>query len=729
MPSNIDYLSIIDSLLNSKLMVLHDLYNSDTVLITNFKEIQKFLSNLNISILEENLSNIALTSKEFIVLTAYMFENAKKQYFNDPRSQENRLEDIYEILRGTKTTLLFSFCPSGIDYATELKRNIEKEISEMDVRVTKGMGLKGMGQNSSSQADVYYDSDKKKILLSTLNMLNDVIMSNGCSYKVSIMVAQDQESAKVVQYLRSKLLILEESKMKVDNIQDLSAKADKINSIPFSYQRCSDMLFFSDKIKRLPKISAALFSNNGDILVGNYVYEGIKTTETPLLIRKETLNLGAIVSGLPGSGKTASAKNILSQVAKDKRSKIIVVSPNDEWNQFGYHNKLKVVKVYDSQTPINFFKCGEGINAEKFYEDLSMLIASASNAGPYRNSIEKVLLSAFNKSYKDGKDPDPSAVYSNIELAVIEQHAKVTNTSVKYTKHGENIKAALQNLRLIISRPEFAYNNGIDFSFIIENGAVFDLSKVSNNMKPFFYALILNQVYGFAETFDIYGDDELRMLICLEEAQVVFSDDVNSAANQDLENRIQNFRKKGTGLFLLTHNATDISPRIRRLLQFKMYFRQSSDVAKYASGDLIFDSEDEKGVTSKLKTLGQRICAVNYISVNLGRKAPENSIFIEIPEVKEEMALPEAAGTGKNPRLVSTNLAILDKENKKLRGIKIYLMYLDEKISEGITDENGMVSFHDMLVNKEYGLITHGDKKKDARRFKISGGRDQEIVI
>ncbi|EQD45973.1 hypothetical protein B2A_09061, partial [mine drainage metagenome] len=201
-----------------------------------------------------------------------------------------------------------------------------------------------------------------------------------------------------------------------------------------------------------------------------------------------------------------------------------------------------------------------------------------SNAGPYRNSIEKVLLSAFNKSYKDTKDPDPNTVYSNIELAVIEQHAKVTNTSIKYTKHGENIKAALQNLRLIISRPEFAYNNGIDFRSIIERGAVFDLSNVSNNMKPFFYALILNQIYGFAESFDIYGDSKLRMLICLEEAQVVFSNDAESAANQDLENRVQNFRKKGIGLFLITHNATDISPRIRRLLQFKMYFRQSADV-------------------------------------------------------------------------------------------------------------------------------------------------------
>jgi hypothetical protein len=157
-----------------------------------------------------------------------------------------------------------------------------------------------------------------------------------------------------------------------------------------------------------------------------------------------------------------------------------------------------------------------------------MLIASASNAGPYKNSLEKALLAAFHKVYKLVKDPDPQEVYEAIEEAIIEQHGKRTNVGVKYTKHGENTMAALENLRLMLSRPEFAQRNGIDFSKLVKSGVVFDLSEVSNNMKTFFYALILNQVYNIADTFAEDGDDKLRLLIVLEEAQLAFGDELSA---------------------------------------------------------------------------------------------------------------------------------------------------------------------------------------------------------
>ncbi len=727
-PSGTECSSIIDSALNSKFIALHDFSNSRTFLISESDQIKKALSNLGISTHEEEPSALQPASKRFVALIVYLFETQTKQYYRDQRSNESCLEGIYQALNGTESSLFIAFSPSDLKHATGIKAGIEKDISDMDVRVTRSIAIKGISQNSSSQADVYYGSDRKRALLSMLNMVNDIIMSNGCSYKISVIIEDAAGAEKTVQYIKSKLLVLDELSITADGIEELYKAVDRINGIPFSNERCAKLLFFSDKVKKPPKINTAFSSSKGDIIVGNYVHNGIRATETPLFINKETLNLGAIVSGLPGSGKTASAKSIIGQLTDNKDTKIIIISPNDEWNNFGYSNGLEVIKIYDSNTQINFFRCNDKINVERFYEDLSMLVASASNAGPYRNSIEKVLLSAFNKSYKNGKDPDPNVVYSNIELAVIEQHAKVTNVSVKYTKHGENIKAALQNLRLIISRPEFAYNNGIDFSFIIDKGAVFDLSKVSNNMKPFFYALILNQVYGFAESFDIYGDDKLRMLICLEEAQVVFNNDISSAANQDLENRIQNFRKKGVGLFLLTHNATDISPRIRRLLQFKMYFRQSSDVAKYAANDLIFTGDSEDDAIDKLKVLGQRNCAVNYISIEGGRKIPESSIFVEIPDVEEPDIMPEEVHVPRSNKLSETTFTMRNKDGV-ISGANVQLMYLGEKISEGTTDMEGRISFNDMLIGKEYRLVLLGEKKKDSKRFHVWGGKAEELVI
>ena len=84
-------------------------------------------------------------------------------------------------------------------------------------------------------------------------------------------------------------------------------------------------------------------------------------------------------------------------------------------------------------------------------------MAAASSAGPYTRSLEKVLLAAFQKVYKNTQTPDPVSVYEAIKTAVIDQHAKRTNTSTEYTKHGENVRAALQNIRLMLMRPEFAY--------------------------------------------------------------------------------------------------------------------------------------------------------------------------------------------------------------------------------------------------------------------------------
>ena len=727
-PSNADNLLLLNAFLNSKFMVLHDISAGHTSIITDSPNISKTMHNFGISMDESDYGWAEGSVKRFKVFATYLFEDNTLQYKKVDSAKESKFSDLYFILNGTGAKIITAFCPSEIISTNRIKKEIEKDISEMEVRATRNARPILENRDYSAQVELYHDSDKKRVLGSALNMLND-IMSNGISYKFYVLIEMSAGADEAEKYIKSKILILEESEITAKSMPELYASIEKVNCIPFSTERCSRLISFSDRTRKLPAIKTSFNASEEGITVGSYLQNGIKSTDERLCIMKESLNLGAMISGLPGSGKTLSAKNIISQVAKEGDTKIVIISPNDEWNSFGYSNGLEVIRIYNSQKPINFFRFDSTINAERFYEDLSMLIASASNAGPYRNSIEKVLLSAFNKSYKDTKDPDPNTVYANIELAVIEQHAKVTNTSVKYTKHGENIKAALQNLRLIISRPEFAYNNGIDFRSIIERGAVFDLSNVSNNMKPFFYALILNQIYGFAESFDIYGDNKLRMLICLEEAQVVFSNDIESAANQDLENRVQNFRKKGIGLFLITHNATDISPRIRRLLQFKMYFRQSADVAKYASNDLVFNEVEDTEIVKKMKVLGQRVCAVSYIGMDGKRKVPETSVFVEVPEVKEEEFHQESEMSKGSSRLSDTRFIIKNKEGAALEGVKMQLLYLGERIAECTSDKDGSAVFTGMLVDKRYELAVLGEKKKDTKRFSVYGGKNQELTI
>ena len=221
-----------------------------------------------------------------------------------------------------------------------------------------------------------------------------------------------------------------------------------------------------------------------------------------------------------GTGKTLCTMNIISQIKK--KSKVVIISPTEEWSCFGDQNNMEVVRLYEDKVQINFFKCDSLINIERFYENLAILIASASNAGPYKNSLEKCLIAAFSSIYNKTRTPDPVEVYLEIENEIVRRHAVSNNSGIRYTKHGENIMAALEDLRLMLLKREFAYEKGINFRELIERGVVFDLSSISNKMKPFFYALILWQIYSLADEFNTNGDNELRMLICLEEAQLVF---------------------------------------------------------------------------------------------------------------------------------------------------------------------------------------------------------------
>ena len=209
----------------------------------------------------------------------------------------------------------------------------------------------------------------------------------------------------------------------------------------------------------------------------------------------------------------------------------------------------------------------------------------------------------------------------------------------------------------------------------------------------------------------------------------MFSNDIESAANQDLENRVQNFRKKGIGLFLITHNATDISPRIRRLLQFKMYFRQSADVAKYAANDLIFNEAEDIEIVKKMKVLGQRVCAVSYIGMEGSRKVPEASVFVEVPEVNEEEFREELEMHESSSRLSDTRFIIKNKEGTAVQGANVQLLYLGERISESTSDKDGCAVFTGMLVHKRYELAVLGEKKKDTKRFSVYGGKSQELII
>jgi hypothetical protein len=487
------------------------------------------------------------------------------------------------------------------------------------------------------------------------------------------------------------------------------------------------MLNFSDRIPRKVAVQTALSKGGGELCLGTYVEGSLYDTKEPVMMPLQNLNLGVIITGLPGTGKSLAAMGLVKRLLGLRRPMLMVVSPTEEWNALGRELGLQVIKIYGGGAPFNFFKCSPGISKERFYENLAMLIASASGAGPYRGPMEKCLLAAFRKVYSGASDPDPALVYRAIEEAVIERHAKRSNTGVKYTKHGENIMAGLESLRLMLFKRQFAYSGGTDFLGLLKRGAIFDLSRVSNSMKPFFYALILNQAYGFADALDIMGDSEVRMLLCIEEAHLIFDNTEQSAASQDLRQRIQDFRKKGICLMLLTHSVNDISISIRRLCQTKLYFRQSADSVKYAVGDLVFRKELQDSVADKLKTLEQRVCAASYMTLCGGSKEPASPIFLR----SQALAIstrPEHDACIEAPDTV-TIVRVFDNGGKPLQNKRIELAYIGEKEFSGATDDSGAVVVGGLLSGKQYTMAVLGEKKKDTRTFMIQGSSENLVKL
>lgn len=716
LPRNIDYSLFIESMLSSQFLLYCDLKGDATFLITSSKKVLQILSNAIAGIdFQEHRLNLEAQELRYLVP------------FNVTKTQI--LDGVYGLLRGCCNNLFISFVPVDKKYVETVKRKVEHRISSKEIRLTRSSGNRVSGTSSSTQSELYYDSDEKMVLLSILDSLNASLLANGTAYKVGIAIDGEKDSA-LYEYIRSKLLLMEESRIRFQDVHSLLEEFEKKDAVPLDKAYAASLVTFSDRIRRVDIVECRGAKTDGEIALGWDLEGGVREAGE-IKVEKSTLNLGSMITGLPGTGKTYVAMHIVDQLIANG-TKSVIISPTAEWNEFGASHSMPVISIYKSKVRMNFFKCDSGINIERFYENLASLLSTALGAGPYTRSLEKCLLAAFQKVYKNKRAPDPVEVYSEIENAIVEQHAKRTNVGIDYTKHGENVRAALQNIRLVLMRPEFAYEDGVDFSKLLSSGVVFDLSNVSNNLKPFFYALLLSQIYSISDSFDAAGSRSLRMLICLEEAQLVFHSEEDTAATIDLRQRIQDFRKKGIGLMLITHSITDIDRSIRRLCQTKLYFRQSADVARYACEELIFKEEDRLAIIDRLKALEHRVCALNYVSGEKDEKNIAESTFLKVPEYKityELQRFPIESFENKDLEEVPMGIKLVDSNHNPKANVRVEVRYVGEKIYDGITDEKGNVRVDRTLKNKKYTLLVLGERKRDTKPFDVIGGKEVELCL
>ncbi len=617
------------------------------------------------------------------------------------------------------------FLPKKGDELKDAKLYMESQLSKMDSKETQSVLSDMLSKriNTSFHRDNFMHSEERMLLMEMLESVNRSLLRNGTAYFIYFVIRDS--TGRLEEYIESRFLVLAKTRAKA---------SDNIRVLPVGADLAARFLLFRGIFDLSYSLPTAYAGACGTVDVGTFMKNSVLETKNEVRIDPSSLNLGSMLTGLPGSGKTNEAMAIIDSILAKERPSIVIISPTEEWNQFAACHDMNVVKLYDSKTPINFFECPVGADITKFYEDLAMILSSASNAGPYRNPMEKCMLNAFRKTFSSDRE-DPVHVYNMIEESIRKFHAKKTNTGYKYTKHGENIRSALENLRAILSRPEYAAKEGIPIDETVRQGVVFDLSGVSIGTKPYMYALILNQVYALASRFDTENDDKLNLLICVEEAQMIFRDK-DASAVQDIKSRIQDFRKQGIGLMLLTHNINDIEPSIRRLCQTKLYLKQAPDVAPIAAKDLIFTYAEEDAVVLRLKHLDSRIGAFSYV-VKRGRdKMSKDTVFIKTREYSN------AAGNWRVPmakkRLpclinMRINLSATISPGEKRSTISelqsIKLFYLGEEIDELEIDSSTITTKAELIEGKEHTLHVLNKKGRTVFSKDIISAKELKVDL
>jgi len=633
------------------------------------------------------------------------------------------------------------FMPQTSEAVAKSKRYIEGMLSKIAVRENSSKSSFYGGNRTSLQHELFNESEEKLMLNDILNSTNESLVSNGIAYKVALFVIGDNDL--IEDYIKSKFVVLDEENLELSSLEELEHSMADFNTIPVGLNFVKSMLNFcgapalSYIVTTMPAVS------KGDITIGTYMKDGALETNADVSIDKTILNLGCIISGMPGSGKTRSAMSILDNIICSKngdktKTKVAVIASTDEWDSFASSHNINLIRLCDDRTPINLFRCPDGTDVVRFYEDLAMVLADASDAGPYRNPLEKCLLNSFRRVYSDANTPDPIKVFDEINEAIIRLHAKRTNVGIKYTKHGENIKSSLEGLIGILSRPEYSERNGIILEELLRDGIVFNTSRASIQAKKYFYAILLNQIYSTTTSLNSNGDNELRLLICVEEAQLIFGDKSTATVN-DIMYRLQDFRKKGIGLILLAHNITDVFEGIRRLCQIKLYMKQAPDIAPIAAKDLIFTYSTSDEVIAKLKHLDSRVAALNYLIKNDDYNAVQDTIFIRTKSYvddannwnKEAIKAYLTRKRIKLPSYIISKIAIKKVDPPQSKITKLRISYLGEDVGEYYMNQsdNTTTVEQKLIEGREYSLSLLNERNRIVKSLKFIAKRAIELSL
>lgn len=301
----------------------------------------------------------------------------------------------------------------------------------------------------------------------------------------------------------------------------------------------------------------------------------------------------ALIVGMPGTGKTTFAVNILTQFYK-KGVPFLAIEPTKS----EYRAMIDIVDDLQIFTPgnnnvspfiINPFIPPKGITVEQY---IPSLLAAFKAAFSMDGPLEMIFLKAVNncyieygwKKYSKYGDKDVK-VFGMFEYILC---FKKTMNSMNYNKETKsNIETAgLLRLMNLIEQNSNIYDtiNTVPIEDLLSKPTVLELNSIDNDeQKSLIMALILSSACVHIKNNQI-GDGKLKNVILIDEAHVLLESGVDSegsgsskgATVKTVQKMIAEVRSYGTSIIIADQKPSAVTESIVSNTNVKVSFRLTS---------------------------------------------------------------------------------------------------------------------------------------------------------
>lgn len=301
----------------------------------------------------------------------------------------------------------------------------------------------------------------------------------------------------------------------------------------------------------------------------------------------------ALIVGMPGTGKTTFAVNILTQFYK-KGVPFLAIEPTKS----EYRAMIDIVDDLQIFTPgnnnvspfiINPFIPPKGITVEQY---IPSLLAAFKAAFSMDGPLEMIFLKAVNncyiqygwKKYSKYGDKDVK-VFGMFEYILC---FKKTMNSMNYNKETKsNIETAgLLRLMNLIEQNSNIYDtiNTVPIEDLLSKPTVLELNSIDNDeQKSLIMALILSSACVHIKNNQI-GDGKLKNVILIDEAHVLLDSGVDSEGSgsskgttvKTVQKMIAEVRSYGTSIIIADQKPSAVTESIVSNTNVKVSFRLTS---------------------------------------------------------------------------------------------------------------------------------------------------------